>query len=72
MRTTRPRFTLSERFYWFLFTFVLTIATLAFEAHFAFGFREALIGMAAAVVLGLVVALAADWVREVIFWIFFP
>jgi hypothetical protein len=44
----------------------------AYTERFAFGVRELLIGSVAGVVLGVIVAFASDWVRDVVFWLFFP
>lgn len=71
----RRQCTLSERSGYFVFTFVLTLGTLwfaAFTEHGAFGWREVVMGSVAGIVLGGVVAIASDWLRELVFWLFFP
>jgi hypothetical protein len=71
----RWRFLLSERWAYFIFTFVLTLGTVwftSFVENFAFGWREVIIGSVAGLVLGCIVAIASDWLRELIFWLLFP
>lgn len=68
-------FRFSERAAYFIFTFVLTIASLWFAAvteDFAFGWREIIVGSLAGLILGCVVAIASEWLRELVFGLFFP
>jgi hypothetical protein len=69
------RFIPSERVAYFIFTFMLTLGGLWFGAlteHRSFGWSELFVWSLAAIVLGCVVAVASEWLRNLLLWLFFP
>jgi hypothetical protein len=71
----KRRFIPSERLVYFIFTFILTLGSVWFGAlteHRSFGWSELFVGSLAGIVLGCVVAVASEWLRDLVLWLFFP